>query len=106
MQWGDFVKDLQISLLFDYYAPCISQKQQDIFDLYYNEDLSLAEVAESAKISRQGVRDSVKRTEHQLIELENQLHIVQSAQELKKLANDVKSGKSEINDLLKYIENL
>ena len=52
-------KPLEMSLLFDFYGETLTEKQRELFDLYYNEDLSLAEIAEHAGITRQGVRDSI-----------------------------------------------
>jgi predicted DNA-binding protein YlxM (UPF0122 family) len=57
-------------LLFDYYGDLLTDKQKDIFDYYYNEDLSLAEIAELLNITRQGVRDSLVRSEAIMREFE------------------------------------
>ena len=56
-------KDMNISLLFDFYGEILTEKQQDVIDYYYNDDLSLAEISEHLGITRQGVRDSIKRAE-------------------------------------------
>lgn len=64
---------MEISLLFDFYRPLLSSSQQQAFSLYYNEDLSLAEIAAQIDISRQGVRDLVKRSESQLYKFEDEL---------------------------------
>lgn len=69
-------KPLEMSLLFDFYGETLTEKQRELFDLYYNEDLSLAEIAEHAGITRQGVRDSIKRAEHTLRDMENRLGLV------------------------------
>ena len=69
-------KPLEMSLLFDFYGETLTEKQRELFDLYYNEDLSLAEIAEHAGITRQGVRDSIKRAEHALGEMESKLGLV------------------------------
>ena len=66
-------KPLEMSLLFDFYGETLTEKQRELFDLYYNEDLSLSEIAEHAGITRQGVRDAVKRAEHALQEMEDRL---------------------------------
>lgn len=66
-------KNLEISLLLDFYGDMLTEKQKDVVELYYNEDLSLAEIAAHSHITRQGVRDSIKRAEGILIELETQL---------------------------------
>ena len=70
-------KPLEMSLLFDFYGETLTDKQRELFDLYYNEDLSLAEIAEYAGITRQGVRDSIKRAERALGEMEQKLGLVQ-----------------------------
>lgn len=67
---------LELCLLFDFYGEMLTDKQRELFDLYYNEDLSLSEIAEHAGITRQGVRDAVVRAEHMLTALEDKLHLV------------------------------
>lgn len=69
-------KPLEMSLLFDFYGETLTANQRELFDLYYNEDLSLSEIAEHAGITRQGVRDGVKRAEHALHEMEAKLGLV------------------------------
>lgn len=69
-------KNLQITLLFDFYGDMLTDKQKEAVDLYYNEDLSLAEIASDTGITRQGVRDSIKRAESTLLELEDRLGLV------------------------------
>ncbi len=61
--------------LFDVYAPLLTDRQRDIMSLYYNEDESLSEIAENTGITRQGVRDCIKKTEAQLVEYENALKL-------------------------------
>ena len=59
-------KDLKISYLLDFYGDMLTQKLREVIDAYYNEDLSLAEIAQEWDITRQGVRDAIKRAEQQL----------------------------------------
>lgn len=66
-------KNMEIALLFDFYGDMLTDKQRDVVELYYNDDLSLAEIAENEGITRQGVRDSIKRAESQLLEMEERL---------------------------------
>ena len=66
-------KNLEISFLLDFYGDMLTDKQRDVVELYYNEDLSLAEIAAHSGITRQGVRDSIKRAEAQLREYEEKL---------------------------------
>ncbi len=70
-------KNLEISFLLDFYGDMLTDKQRDVVELYYNEDLSLAEIAAHSGITRQGVRDSIKRAEGQLLEYEERLHLAE-----------------------------
>lgn len=71
------MKDLQtISLLFDFYGPMLTQRQQDLIRAYYLEDLSLAEIAGEDGISRQAVHDLIKRAESALHEYEERLGFI------------------------------
>ena len=69
-------KNLEVAYLLDYYGGMLTEKQREVVDLYYNEDLSLAEISEHAGITRQGVRDSIKRGEAQLLEMEQKLGLM------------------------------
>ena len=69
-------KNMEVPLLYDYYGDMLTDKQRDMIEQYYHPDLSLSEIAENAGISRQGVRDSVKRAELQLFDMEERLGIV------------------------------
>ena len=60
----------RMTMLFDFYGDILTPRQRELFDLYYNEDLSLAEIAENCGISRQGVRDVIVRAENAMTELE------------------------------------
>jgi uncharacterized protein len=70
-------KVLEINLLYDFYGQLLTDKQMDIVELYYNNDLSLGEIAESFEISRQAVYDILKRSEKQLYQYEEKLKLVQ-----------------------------
>lgn len=69
-------KDLNITILLDVYGQLLTEKQRFAIDLYYNEDLSLAEIADEIDISRQGVRESIKQGEKHLLEYEEKLGVV------------------------------
>ena len=66
-------KDLGFSILLDYYGMVLTEKQRNILTEYYNDDLSLAEIAENYGITRQGVRDAIKHGEATLMEMEEKL---------------------------------
>lgn len=78
-----------MSMLLDYYGALLTQKQKTYFDLYYNGDLSLAEIAEQEGISRQGVHDAISRAETLLLETEHSLGCVKRAQELRRILSSL-----------------
>lgn len=69
-------KLVQVALLYDFYGQLLTDKQRDIVDMYYNNDLSLGEISEQKGISRQGVHDSLKRAEKTLNNFEEKLGLV------------------------------
>ncbi len=87
-------KDMNITLLFDFYGEILTDKQQDVIDYYYNDDLSLAEISEHLGITRQGVRDSIKRAEATLLEMEEKLGL---AKRFREIQNSLDSIISEAN---------
>ena len=66
-------KNLGLSFLLDFYGDVLTDKQREVMEQYYNDDLSLAEIAENFGITRQGVRDSIKRGECILLDLEDKV---------------------------------
>ena len=68
-----FEKNLEIGYLLDFYGDILPERRRDIMDLYYNDDLSLSEIAEQMGITRQAVRDSIKKTEQELFFYEDKL---------------------------------
>ncbi len=70
-------KAVYISLLLDFYGELLTEKQREYADLYFNENLSLGEIAENDGISRQAVRDSLLRAEAALLETERKTGLVE-----------------------------
>ncbi len=66
-------KNLELSYLLDFYGNALTEKQQEMMEQYYNEDLSLSEIGENFGITRQGVRDAIKHGESSLLELEEKV---------------------------------
>ena len=77
-------KDLRIAYLLDFYGDMLTGTQREVTDAYYNQDLSLAEIAEDRDITRQGVRDAIKRAEQQLLEMEERLGLARRFQDMQK----------------------
>lgn len=91
-------KTVEISVLNDAYNQLLTERQKDIVDLYYNQDLSLGEIAQEFNISRQAVYDMLKRTEKSLYQYEKKLNIV-------KLTQAKRERVSQIIDKLMDLEN-
>ena len=70
-----FEKDMKFPLLLDIYGTLLSDRRREIVEYYYNDDYSLAEISEITGISRQGVRDSIKKSEEEICSLEEKLGI-------------------------------
>lgn len=71
-----FEKNLQIGYLLDFYGDVLPERRRDIMDMYYNDDLSLAEIAETLGITRQAVRETIKKTETELFFYEEKLQLL------------------------------
>ena len=102
-------KNLEVAVLLDFYGEMLTEKQRDLIDLYYNEDLSLGEIAQHQKITRQGVRDSIKRGEEFLYVLEEKLGLLKTYRESQKtfqMIRDLSAEIYQISDRYKYSVNV
>lgn len=91
-----FKKDMHISLLLDFYGDILSDRRREMTALYYNDDLSLSEIAEITGISRQGVRDAVKKSEAELLELEEKLGLAGRYEDLRKQISKISADLKDI----------
>lgn len=89
-------KNIHISMLLEIYGKLLTPKQNDVIDLYYNQNLSLSEIAEEANITRQGVRKNLVDAENKLFDYEEKLQILK-----KKLQRE-----EIIEELLKETEDV
>ena len=101
-------KHIELSILVEIYGKLLTQKQQDVLNDYYNKDLSLSEIAENNNISRQGVRDLIKKGESKLFEYEEKLNIMKKMQQTDETIQDVliKLSKIRENSSDKKIEKI
>ena len=90
-------KDLYYSTLLDVYGKTLNKRQFDVVTAYYNEDLSLSEIAANMQISKQGVRDIIKRAETHLMQLEMQLLFIEKARSREKLLIGIVKSLEEIS---------
>lgn len=86
----------RMALLFDFYGDMLTERQREFYDLYYNEDLSLAEIAENYDITRQGVRDVIVRAEGILTELEDKTGIIRRFQKMQEQLEQIDNAADEI----------
>ncbi len=68
-----FEKNMKLGFLLDFYGDVLSERKRTVLNFYYNDDLSLAEIAEEIGISRQGVRELIKKAEEELLFYEEKL---------------------------------
>ncbi len=100
-------KDWQISSLLDIYGGFLNAKQYRLIEQYYNEDLSLSEIAENEGITRQGVQDQIKRAVSRLYTWEEKCRYLARFLELKSLAHDLRAGEKDAYEkLLSLIDEL
>ena len=102
---------VEISLLMDFYGPLLTEKQNEILQWYYNDDLSLSEIAELNKTSRQAIHDLIKRCYKQLLSYESKLNLLQkSMNREKEIINFLEYLKNKYSidneDIIKYKEKL
>ena len=93
-------KDYTIAYLLDLYGPALTEKQRNLVDYYYNDDLSLSEISENEGITRQGARDSIKRAENQLREWEDKLGLLRQRQRREEAAGRLQTAASQALVLL------
>ena len=109
-----YEKNLNIGYLLDFYGDILPERKRYILDMYYNEDFSLSEISQEIGISRQGVRDIIKKTEEELLFFEEKLglsaklgRLEQSAKDLLRSAKESNAPQTlcdSISELLRQIE--
>lgn len=89
-------KKVEVSILIEIYGHLLTEKQLDILDSYYNLDLSLSEIAQNCEITRQAVRDIIKKGEKKLFEIEEKLQIMKKMQKQEKQISIILSELTQI----------
>ncbi|MCT4606371.1 MAG: putative DNA-binding protein [Marinisporobacter sp.] len=108
-----FEKILKMSLLYDFYGQLLTKKQQQVLGLYYNDDLSLGEISEQLKVSRQAVYDTIKRSEKLLFEYEEKLKLLhkfmitkKQIEEILNIVEDIENNEHGTKDMNYFLEEL
>ena len=105
-------KNIRMSMLCQIYGKLLTEKQYQVLNDYYNNDLSLSEIAENLQITRQAVRDNIKKGENKLFEYEEKLNVMKKTMEqeekiaiilseINKIQND--SSDKEVEKILEHI---
>ncbi len=89
---------IEITMLLDLYGEALTVKQRDYLNFYYNDDLSLSEIAENEGITRQGVRDAIKRAEALLFDMESKLKFSRKLEKINNGLSDISKYAEEINE--------
>jgi len=95
-------KFVYLGCLFDIYAPLLTEKEQNYFKDYYEENLSLAEIAENYSVSRNAVFKSLKTVDDKLEAYESKLNVYKLKNKLKEISEltDISVIKTQINELI------
>ncbi len=89
----------RMTMLFDFYGELLTERQKEFFDLYYNEDLSLSEIAENNGISRQGVRDVIVRAEAIMQDIEDKTGLIRRFMQMQGNLNAIGDAAAELKTL-------
>ena len=110
-----FQKPLEIGYLLDFYGEMLNERRRTVLDMYYNEDMSLSEIAEALGITRQGVRDLIKKAGDELLLFEEKLGMAKKfrllcectdrAESVIKGSNDRASLLDILSEIRSIIEN-
>jgi predicted DNA-binding protein YlxM (UPF0122 family) len=90
-----FEKNLEIGYLLDFYGELLTERKRSVMDMYYNEDFSLAEIAAEIDISRQGVRDIIKKSEEELFFYEEKLGLAKKLKSVETTTSELLEMSSE-----------
>ena len=104
--------NVKISILLEIYGNLLTDKQRALLENYYNQDLSLSEIAENEQITRQAVRDNLKKGENKLFEYEEKLGIMKKAkvqeEQIAKVLSELTKIESKMSDkqIAKVLEDV
>ena len=99
-------KNLKVAELLDIYGNLLNEKQRTSLEFYYYDDLSLSEIAENIGVSRQGVRDVIKRAESFLFFAEQELKLLEKREALLKTISQLKKLDNKSSELEKLVLDL
>ena len=97
---------VKFSILLELYGKLLTEKQYEMLDNYYNQDIGLSEIAENLGITRQAVRDNLKKGENNLVDFENKLNLLSKKEKLLKICDEIENSEirkklqKQINEII------
>lgn len=106
MGQNDLVKTLRLNYLFDFYQSLLTNKQRNYLELFYLEDYSLSEIADTFNVSRQAVYDNIRRTGDLVEDYEKKLELYQKFEQRREIYDEMKQHLSNPEQIQRYIQQL
>ncbi|HDC6338083.1 TPA: putative DNA-binding protein [Staphylococcus aureus] len=106
MGQNDLVKTLRMNYLFDFYQSLLTNKQRNYLELFYLEDYSLSEIADTFNVSRQAVYDNIRRTGDLVEDYEKKLELYQKFEQRREIYDEMKQHLSNPEQIQSYIQQL
>ncbi|HAR5379461.1 TPA: putative DNA-binding protein [Staphylococcus aureus] len=106
MGQNDLVKTLRMNYLFDFYQSLLTNKQRNYLELFYLEDYSLSEIADTFNVSRQAVYDNIRRTGDLVEDYEKKLELYQKFEQRREIYDEMKQHLSNPEQIQRYIKQL
>ncbi|HDB5680572.1 TPA: putative DNA-binding protein [Staphylococcus aureus] len=103
---NDLVKTLRMNYLFDFYQSLLTNKQRNYLELFYLEDYSLSEIADTFNVSRQAVYDNIRRTGDLVEDYEKKLELYQKFEQRREIYDEMKQHLSNPEQIQRYIQQL
>ncbi|HCX8958099.1 TPA: putative DNA-binding protein [Staphylococcus aureus] len=106
MGQNDLVKTLRMNYLFDFYQSLLTNKQRNYLELFYLENYSLSEIADTFNVSRQAVYDNIRRTGDLVEDYEKKLELYQKFEQRREIYDEMKQHLSNPEQIQRYIQQL
>ncbi|HID1573771.1 TPA: putative DNA-binding protein [Staphylococcus aureus] len=106
MGQNDLVKTLRMNYLFDFYQSLLTNKQRNYLELFYLEDYSLSEIADTFNVSRQAVYDNIRRTGDLVEDYEKKMELYQKFEQRREIYDEMKQHLSNPEQIQRYIQQL
>ncbi|HEH1113541.1 putative DNA-binding protein [Staphylococcus aureus] len=106
MGQNDLVKTLRMNYLFDFYQSLLTNKQRNYLELFYLEDYSLSEIADTFNVSRQAVYDNIRRSGDLVEDYEKKLELYQKFEQRREIYDEMKQHLSNPEQIQRYIQQL